>query len=471
MQVLLENAGANKVALCLLKGDDLEIVSVEEVGQELSKTSLQFIPIEKSDQIPVSILNYVKNTQKTLVISDAAQQPSFAADSYIYQYQPKSLLCTPLLKQGKLIGLLYLENNLVIGAFTSERVTVLHLLCSQAAISLENATLYQDLQQSEVREREKAAQLAQSLQELQVAQLQFIQNEKMASLGNLVAGVAHEINNPIGFIANNLYYAETYIQDILEHLQLYQQKFPHPGDDITNHADKIDLEMLVEDVPAIIKSMKTGSERISSISTSMRTFSRSDTVHQVACDIHDGIDSTLLILKYRLKQNDKRPMIEVIKDYRLLTKVECFPGQMNQVFMNILANSIDAIDEMIATKGVSALPYPCIQIQTQLLDTNIISNGDELHPSIVISIQDNGPGMSAEIKTKVFDNMFTTKAVGQGTGLGLSIARQIVEETHGGKLTCVSTLGQGTEFSIHLPNLISISALKKRFLLQCVFST
>ncbi len=447
MQVVLENAGAKKVALLLLKGEDFEIVISEKVGDDNSTTRVQSIPIEKSDEIPVTLLNYVKRTQETLVIDDAAREPSLNADPYIQQHQPKSLLCTPLLRQGKLIGLLYLENNLITGAFTKERVKVLHILCSQAAISLEKAKLYQDLQQSEAGNREKATQLEQSLQQLQQAQLQVVQNEKMATLGGLVAGIAHEINNPVGFIEGNLYYAQSYVQDVLEHLQLYQHKFPNPGDDITNHAKTIDLKLLVEDLPAIVTSMKTGSERIRNLSISLRTFSRSDTVHKVPCDIHDGIDSTLLILKYRLKASEQRPAIEVIKDYGLQTNVECFLGQMNQVFMNIFANAIDAIDETIGKKGKIAIPSPCIQIQTKLLEpSETIPQG-----GIFICIKDNGPGMPQEVRAKIFDHMFTTKTVGKGTGLGLSIARQIVEDIHGGKLSCVSALGHGTEFSIQLP--------------------
>ncbi|MDR9893209.1 trifunctional serine/threonine-protein kinase/ATP-binding protein/sensor histidine kinase [Aetokthonos hydrillicola Thurmond2011] len=441
MQVVLENSGAQKGSLVLLKGDRLLIEAIEEASNPEPSNILQSIPLEESDQIPVTVLNYVKRTGQTLVLNNAVSLPTFARDPYVLQNQPKSLLCTPLLHQAKLIGLLYLENKLTLDAFTNNRVELLHLLCSQAAISLEKAQLYQDLQESEAREREKATQLEQSLQQLQQAQLQLVQNEKMATLGNLVAGVAHEINNPVGFIESNIEYAQEYIQDILTHLELYKQRFGDPGKEIIAHAEQISLDFLQEDLLAVIASMKTGAERIANISTSLRTFSRSDTSHKVACDIHDGIDSTLLILKYRLKASDRHAAIEVVKDYGNLPLVECFPGQINQVFMNILANAIDAIDETMDNQS----PIPTIHIRTKELPNN----------QVAILIKDNGPGMSEDVKSRIFDHLFTTKSVGKGTGLGLSIARQIVEEIHQGQISCISTLGEGTEFIIHLPVQIS----------------
>ncbi|MGL5065485.1 MAG: PAS domain-containing sensor histidine kinase, partial [Microcoleus sp.] len=292
--------------------------------------------------------------------------------------------------------------------------------------------------------QEKNQHLEQALQELQQAQTHLIQNEKMSALGNLVAGVAHEINNPIGFLNGSIDNIEEYIQDIFAHLECYQDCYPDALPAIKKSAEKIDLEFLIEDLPKIFGSMKVAVDRIRNISTSLRTFSRADSDRKVACNIHEGIDSTLLILKYRLKANELRPEIKVIKIYSNLPLIECFTGQLNQVFMNILANAIDSIEE--ANQGrsfaeIKANPNK-IFVKTEL---------SECGQNIVIKIQDNGKGMSETVKERIFDHLFTTKGVGKGTGLGLSISRQIVEETHGGSLTCDSILGEGTEFAIALP--------------------
>jgi signal transduction histidine kinase len=345
------------------------------------------------------------------------------------QQQPQSLLCLPLCGRGQLLGLLYLENNLTIGAFTDERIEVLKLLCSQAAISLENAQLYQKSQ-------EYAQQLEQSLKDLQEAQVQLVQNEKMSALGEMMAGIAHEINNPVGFIGGNITHAEEYLKDLIEHLNLYQDYCLDSHPEIAEHGSEIDLEYLLEDLPQLISSMKTGVDRIRNISTSMRTFSRSDTDQKVEFNLHEGIDSTLLILKHRLKANETRSDIAVIKHYGNLPQIWGFPGQLNQVFMNIIANAIDVFDQ------AKNIENPQITITTEL-----IKDGK----NVLIKIQDNGLGMSEEVQQKVFEHLFTTKPVGKGTGLGLSISRQIVENKHGGILKCSSKVGEGTEFIIQIP--------------------
>ena len=277
-----------------------------------------------------------------------------------------------------------------------------------------------------------------ALEELQQTQLTLVQSEKMSALGNLVAGVAHEINNPVGFISGNLNEAEKMLQDLVEHLNLYRASAPET--EIADHAVKIDLDYLIADLPKMIDSMKLGCDRIKGISTSLRTFSRADTEHPVACNIHDGIDSTIMILKHRLKANENRPEIAVIKDYGDLPPIECYAGQLNQVFMNLLANAIDALDE--SNQGIS---YQDI--------TNKITIKTKLsmdRKQIIIRIKDNGFGMSEQVREKIFDDLFTTKAVGKGTGLGLAIARQIVEKTHKGAIAVNSNLGLGTEFVITL---------------------
>ena len=432
MEVVLENAGAEKSALLLLRDNKLFIevtANISNSKQETQTNIFQF-PFEDTQEIPYSIINYVKNTLETLVIDDVNTQTRWVADIYIQHEQPKSILCMPILNQSKLIGILYLENRLTIGAFTTDRVELLNLLVSQAAISLENARLYKQAQDN--------------LLELQQAQLQLVQSEKMSALGNLVAGVAHEINNPVGFIAGNIEPAVHYIKDIFGLLDLYQDKYPNPDAEIEEEIETIDLDYLRSDLPKLLNSMKEGVQRIRSISNSLRTFSRADTENKVDFNIHDGIDSTILILKHRLKADENRPAIEVIANYHKLPLIQCFPGQLNQVFMNLLANAIDALDE--SNKGRSFDEIK--KNPNQITVTTKISDDQK---QVVVSIKDNGKGMSDETKQRIFDHLFTTKTVGKGTGLGLAIARQIIIEKHGGSIEVNSQLGQGAEFVITIP--------------------
>uniref|UniRef100_A0ACD5H2K9 Sensor histidine kinase n=1 Tax=Desertifilum tharense IPPAS B-1220 TaxID=1781255 RepID=A0ACD5H2K9_9CYAN len=291
--------------------------------------------------------------------------------------------------------------------------------------------------------RQKSQELQQALEDLRSMQLQLVQNEKMSALGNLVAGVAHEINNPASFITGNLEPAKIYIQDLLGLLDLYQQKLPNPDAEILDEIEAIDLEYLRTDLPKLIESMDLGVERICSISNSLRTFSRADRDYKVPFNIHEGLESTLLILKHRLKANEYRPPIQVIREYGDLPLIPCFPGQLNQVFMNLLANAIDALEE--SNVGQS---FQDIQSRSNWIKIQTRSRRDR---SIAIQIADNGVGMSEAVQQRIFDHLFTTKPVGQGTGLGLAIARQIVVEKHGGTLEVKSALNQGTEFEIVLP--------------------
>ncbi|MEG3931379.1 MULTISPECIES: AAA family ATPase [unclassified Microcoleus] len=434
MQVVVKNAGAQTGALILNEEGNWRI-NVHCTNRQ--DCLLQSIPVEESEVIPLTLINYVKRTKETLIFDDASNQPRFASDPYIVQQQPQSVLCTPISERGKMMGILYLENNLATGVFTGDRVAILNILCSQAAISLQNARLYQQSQ-------EYAQKLEQSIHDLKQMQLQLVQGEKMSALGNLVAGVAHEINNPVGFIAGNLQPAQEYVGDLFNLIDLYQEKFPNPGGEIETEIEDMDLEYLREDLPKLIGSMKEGVDRIRNISISLRTFSRADSDRPVSFNIHDGLESTLLILKHRLKASEFRPAIEVVKEYGNLPLVKCFPGQLNQVFMNVLANAIDALEESNkerSFKEIKALPNQ-ITVQTAL---------SEDQNQVLIRIKDNGVGMSGEVKENIFNHLFTTKSVGQGTGLGLSIAHQIVVEKHGGTLLVNSSLGQGSEFVISIP--------------------
>ncbi|MBD2041176.1 response regulator [Microcoleus sp. FACHB-672] len=290
----------------------------------------------------------------------------------------------------------------------------------------------------------RTAELSLALEDLQKSQLQLVQKEKLSTLGQLVAGVAHEINNPVGFVSGNLDYAEQYVTELLSLVELYQQHYPNPVVEIQEALDCLELDYLKEDFPKLILSMKEGIDRIRNISTSLRTFSRSDSDRPISFNIHEGLDSTLMILKYRLKENNTRPAIVIEKNYGNLSKIECFPGKLNQVFMNLIANAIDALEESNWGRTFAEIKdHPNrIMIQTECSD-----NGEQ----VLIRIQDNGIGMSDEVQSQVFQHLFTTKAVGQGTGLGLSIANQIVVEKHGGKLDVKSQLGKGSEFIITLP--------------------
>ncbi len=294
--------------------------------------------------------------------------------------------------------------------------------------------------EAEIKLQQQTEYLENTLNKLQRTQAQLIQSEKMSSLGNMVAGIAHEVNNPVNFIHANLTPACEYSQDLLQLVELYQQYYPNPPEEIEEQIKDIDLDFVKEDLMKLLQSMRVGTERIREIVLSLRNFSRLDEAEFKRVNIHEGIESTLMILQNRLKAKPEHPEISVIKEYGKLPFVECYPGQLNQVFMNIFANSIDALEESFVNKKEQKI-NPQICICTEVV------NGKW----IVIRIADNGFGIPPEILSKLFDPFFTTKDVGKGTGLGLSISYQIVVDKHGGKLSCHSILGQGAEFVIEIP--------------------
>lgn len=377
---------------------------------------------------------------------------------FLERLQVRANLVVPVLQGNHLWGLLIAHHCSEPRQWQESEVQLLQQLSVQLAIAIQQSGLVEQLRyelkerlsvekhlrQSEACLKQKAFELEQTLQELRQTQAQLIQTEKMSSLGQLVAGVAHEINNPVSFIYGNLQYANQYTQDLLHLLQLYQQYYPEPASEIHTTTSDIELDFLVQDFPKLLNSMKMGTERIRDLVISLRCFSRLDHAEKKLVDIHEGIDHTLLILQHRLKARGENCGIQIIKEYGDLPLVECYPGELNQVFMNIISNAIDALEDLKVenfnqpTKLPSATPT--IWIRTKLQDQS----------RVVIRLEDNGPGMPEAVKQRIFDPFFTTKPVGQGTGLGLSISYQVVEH-HGGQLKCLSTPGQGTEFVVELP--------------------
>ncbi|WP_121967693.1 response regulator [Leptolyngbya sp. BC1307] len=285
-------------------------------------------------------------------------------------------------------------------------------------------------------------QVAERSQALQQAQVQLVQREKLSALGEIVAGVAHEINNPVGCVVGNISAVQTYFDDLLQIIDLYSAAFPQPGPAIEAAIEEIDLDYIRDDLPKMITAMRDGGDRIKTISRSLRNFSRADTDIPQPFDLHEGLDSTLLILRHRLKANGSRPDIEIVTDYGELPLVQCFPGQLNQVFMNILANAIDALDD--ASQGRSLA-------EREASPSRITLRTRVENEQVKVAITDNGPGIPESVRARIFDHLFTTKGVGKGTGLGLAITHQIIVEKHSGTIEVASTPSSGTEFILMLP--------------------
>ncbi|MGB3671342.1 MAG: ATP-binding protein, partial [Phormidesmis sp.] len=302
-----------------------------------------------------------------------------------------------------------------------------------------------------------STELESAIKQIRQTQMQMVQQEKLSSLGQLVAGIAHEINNPVSFIHGNLAHAKSYVQDLLELVELYRSSYPEATEEIETEIEAIDLDFLAADLPKILNSMTIGTHRIREIVLSLRNFSRKDEAPCKSVDVHEGLDSTLLILQHRLKAVSKRPKVEVIRDYGELPLVECYPSQLNQVFMNILANALDAMEETNQGRcyeNIEASPNQ-VTIRTRIVKVAADEKADgEVGADgrwIEIAIADNGSGIPEEIRNRIFDPFFTTKPAGKGTGLGMSISYQIITQHHQGKLSCTSQPNQGTEFTIQIP--------------------
>lgn len=357
-------------------------------------------------------------------IDDAELCEDAAHRAFLNRLNIKSEILVPFCVDERRIGVIIGQHVHQPHAWDEEEIEMLETVSDQLAIAISQADLYaQSCRQSQ--------EVARALEQLRKTQTQIIQAEKMSSLGQMVAGVAHEINNPVNFIHGNIEPAQDYIQDLLGIIHLYCEAYPQPTAQIEAELDAVDLEFVREDLPKLLTSMAVGTNRIREIVLSLRNFSRLDEAAVKTVDLHEGIDSTLVILSHKLKGNAKNQIVELEKRYSQMPKVDCYPSQLNQVFMNILANALDALDEHEAPK---------ITISTEQTDDFAI-----------IRIADNGPGIPHEIQPQILDPFFTTKPVGKGTGMGMSISYQIVTEKHGGDLTFTSEVGRGTEFVIKIP--------------------
>ncbi len=378
-----------------------------------------------------------------LCLANVAQDSQLEANvrQQLQNLNLKALWAAPVHTRSGQVGIITCEQCHQPRKWAEHEIELLESVVDQLAIAIEQAQLYKKSQIAAAAAQAQAQKLQQTLEELQQTQAQLIQTEKMSTLGQLVAGIAHEMNNPASFICGNLNYAKEYTNDLLKLLSLYQKHYPQPDPEIKHCAQAVELDFLQSDLPKIIRSMEVGSNRIHHLVMSLRNYSRRDCTHMQAVDLHEGIESTLLILNNRLKPHGSFPGIEIIRDYGNLPPVECYPAEISQVFTNILGNAVDAIEELSVRNRENHSNIPRICIHTE-------AAGEE---TVRIKIVDNGPGIEPGVIKQLFEPFFTTKPIGKGTGLGLSISHQIVVEKHKGKLECFSQPEEGTTFLIELP--------------------
>ena len=371
----------------------------------------------------------------------------------------KSMLTIRTSYQGQPNGVVCLHQCDTYRDWSRSEIELLEAVAAQVGIALTQAHLLEkekftvaqleernkELELSEARANTKATELEQTLEELQLTQDQLIKTEKMSSLGLLVASVAHDLNNPLNCITNNIDFARVQTQDLLKVINLYRRNYPQPTETMQAELEQLEIDFLLEDLPKLVKSIEVGAERIQEIVKSLRNLSKVKEADMKEVDIHEGLDNTLLILGNRLKANRIRSDIQIVKDYGQLPKIECYGGQLNRVFMNLISNAIDALEERQTVsrtiQGQKACPLPRIQIVTKAKNNQ----------TAAICIRDNGLGMTEDVRCKLFKAWITTKPAGKGTGLGLWISHKIVVEEHKGRLLCSSIPGQGTEFTIEIP--------------------
>ncbi|WP_261249153.1 GAF domain-containing sensor histidine kinase [Laspinema olomoucense] len=438
--------GADRVAIYQFSTETAGKIVVEESTSQLCLREA----VKEHDCFYQECADQLQSAQQPLVRAVEDVYKTHCNDEYLacWQHlQVRASLSVPISRGSEVWGLLIVHECHKPRGWRTNEIELLEQLADQLAIAIHQAELYDRACANAIAAETKAAELQQALRQLQETQAQLIQSEKMSSLGQLVAGVAHEINNPVNFIYGNLSHVDGYAQDMLKLIEAYQKRYPDPGPEIEEIAEEIDLNFLRGDMPKVLNSMKIGADRIREIVLSLRNFSRLDQAEMKLANLHEGIDNTLLILQNRLRAKAGHLGIELVKDYGKLPRVECYPGQLNQVLMNIISNGIDALESYNETRSIEEISQnpSRITIRTQWVKKQ--GHNDR----IIIAIADNGPGIPHHIKARLFDPFFTTKAVGKGTGLGLSISYQIVVEKHKGAIECISEPGQGAEFVIEIP--------------------